>query len=403
MRLASVTDRAPEGSGAGCERSALACQSGRFLKSVAARRIGEYLDLAGIQVNGPNPWDIRVSDSRFFSRVLRHGSLGLGEAYVDGWWDAERLDEFFVRLHGAELHTRLRTRDVFWLWLADFLLNRQGRTRSAAVARQHYNLGNDLFEAMLDRGMQYTCAYWKDATSLATAQQNKLDLITSKLFLSPGMRVLELGGGFGGLARHLASEHGCEVVSYNISAEQVRYAREYCRGLPVRFVEADYREAARESDRFHRVVSIGLCEHVGHKNHRRFLDLMHGALADGGLCLVHTIGANASWTTTDPWVDKYIFPNGVIPSMAQLGRAAEHKWVIEDWHNFGPDYDRTLMAWWENFDRAWPRLRSSYDGRLYRVWKYYLLACAGAFRARKLQLWQIVLSKGDISGYTPVR
>jgi len=283
------------------------------------------------------------------------------------------------------------------------IFNRQSQSRSRIVAEEHYDLGNDLYQAMLDRRMQYTCGYWKDAKSLDEAQENKLHLICRKLQLAPGMKVLELGGGFGGFAHFAASEYGCEVVSYNISKEQVAYGREWCRKLPARFEQKDYREAAKEPEQFDRVASIGLCEHIGPKNYRAFFDLARRCLRDDGLFLLHTIGGNESETNTDPWVDKYIFPNGVIPSIAQLGAAMEGLWVVEDWHNFGPDYDRTLMNWWSNFDRAWPSLRSKYSDRFYRMWKFYLLGSAGAFRARKLQLWQLVLSKGDVPSYTPVR
>ena len=369
----------------------------------SATRITAYLASAGVEVNGPAPWDLRINKTKFFDRVIHDGSLGLGESYVEGWWDVECLDEFLLRVHRARLHKYFRTRDLIWLRLTDLFMNRQGRSRSIAVAKQHYSLGNDLFEAMLDASMQYTCAYWKHATNLDDAQQRKLELIARKLYLEPGMRILELGSGFGGLARYFASKYGCDVVSYNISDEQVRYARQMCGGLSVRIEQADYREAAHETGQFDRVVSIGLCEHVGRKNYKAFFDIMHRALADGGLCLVHTIGANASNWATDPWINKYIFPNGMMPSIAQLGTAAEDEWVIEDWHNFGPDYDQTLMAWWANFDRGWPRLRARYGDAFYRMWKYYLLASAAGFRARALQLWQIVLSKGDIPSYVPIR
>lgn len=251
--------------------------------------------------------------------------------------------------------------------------------------------------------MQYSCAYWKDASTLDQAQESKLHLICRKLHVTPGMTVLELGGGFGGLAHFMATEYGCPVVSYNISREQVRFGRELCRGLPVRFEEKDYREAIHEKDRFDRVVSIGLCEHVGYKNYRAFLELAYRSLEDGGLFLLHTIGRNQPASSTDPWIDKYIFPNGMIPSVEQLGTAMEDLWVVEDWHNFGPDYDRTLMGWWANFAAAWPHLRPNYGDRFYRMWKYYILGSAGTFRARKLQLWQIVLSRGDIPSYAPVR
>jgi cyclopropane-fatty-acyl-phospholipid synthase len=371
--------------------------------TAAAKKVAEMFALAGIEIGGDHPWDLQVHDERFYQRLLSYGSLAAGESYMDGWWNAEALDELCTRVHRANLADKVGDWETIWLALKARLFNRQRKSRSAEVAQEHYDLGNDIYEAMLDRRMQYTCGYWTNAVTLDQAQENKLRLICRKILLEPGMTVLDLGGGFGGLAHFMASEYGCRVVSYNISAEQVAFGREWCKGLPVRFEHKDYREAARETEMFDCVVSIGLCEHIGHKNYRPFLDLSHKLLRPGGLFLLHTIGGNASYTCTDPWVDKYIFPNGMTPSVTQLGSAMEGRWVVEDWHNFGPDYDQTLMAWWQNFDRAWPVLQQKYSERFYRMWKYYLLGCAGGFRARKLQLWQIVLSKGDIPSYTPVR
>ena len=371
--------------------------------SAARRIVADVLASADIRIDGERPWDLQVHDERLFQRVLAEGSIGAGESYMDGWWDAERLDEFFTKLHSADPYKHLLKPRAAWLALKGKILNLQTKTRSRRVAQEHYDLGNDLYEAMLGQRMQYTCAYWKDALTLDEAQENKLHLICRKIHLAPGMRVLELGGGFGDLARFMATEYGCEVVSYNISSEQAAYGRDLCKGLPVRFERKDYREAANEEERFDRVVAIGLCEHIGHKNYRRFLEIAHGRLKERGFFLLHTIGGNQSVTSTDPWIDKYIFPNGMIPSIAQLVSAMEGIWVMEDWHNFGPDYDRTLLAWWENFDRAWPALREKYGERFYRMWKFYLLGVAGRFRARKLQLWQIVLSKGDVPSYAPVR
>ncbi len=377
--------------------------AGKTSETKAARAVAALFGLAGVAIDGPHPWDLQVHDERFYKRLLTGGSLAAGESYMEGWWDAEALDELCARVHRADLASRVGKWVTRTLALKDLLLNRQAKSRAAEVAQEHYDLGNDLYEAMLDPRMQYTCGYWKGASTLQQAQENKLHLICRKLGLEAGMTVLELGGGFGGLAHFMASEYGCQVVSYNISREQVAFGREWCRDLAVRFEHKDYREAARESQLFDRVVSIGLCEHIGRKNYPAFLGLAHQKLKPGGLFLLHTIGNNRSLTCTDPWVDKYIFPNGMIPSIAQLGKAMEGLWVVEDWHNFGPDYDQTLMAWWQNFDRAWPRLQGAYGDKFYRMWKYYLLGCAGAFRARTLQLWQVVLSKGDIRAYAPVR
>jgi cyclopropane-fatty-acyl-phospholipid synthase len=380
-----------------------ASSSGPVPQSGAALKVADIMALADIRINGDRPWDLRVRDDRFYQRALSYGTLGVGEAYMDGWWDAPALDQFCEKVVAADLPSKVAARTILWLALKGRVLNRQSVSRSRKVAQVHYDIGNDVYEAMLDPRMQYTCAYWKDAENLDQAQVEKLDLICRKLAVSPGMSILELGGGFGGLARFMAEKYGCRVVSYNISGEQIRYARALCEGLPVRFEEQDYREAARESVPFDRVVSIGLCEHIGYKNYRGFLELVHSVLKPGGLFLLHTIGGNASYTSTDAWTDKYIFPNGMIPSVTQLGKAMEHLLVVEDWHNFGPDYDRTLLAWWDNFDRAWPALRERYCDRFYRMWRFYLMSSAAAFRARKLQLWQIVFSKGDVRAYTPVR
>jgi cyclopropane-fatty-acyl-phospholipid synthase len=375
-------------------------QAGPTLPEDANRIVG-LLAAAGIQLNGRNPWDLRVHDNRFFERVLTEGSLGLGESYMDGWWDVHALDEFFARAKRAGLHKLAGHWDSLWL-IFKSLWNLQSQRLANRVAREHYDLGNDLFEAMLDSRMQYSCAYWNGAATLDEAQRNKLDLICRKLHLSRGMRLLELGGGFGGFAQFAAAEYGCHIVSYNISSQQVAFARQFCQDLPVRFELKDYRDARFEPGLFDRIVSIGFCEHIGYKNYRTLFELAEEKLAPRGLFLLHTIGGNASYTHTDPWIDRYIFPNGMLPSIAQLGRAMEDILVVEDWHNLGPDYDQTLMAWRSNFDRGWPRLRHKYGDRFYRMWTYYLLASAGSFRARTQQLWQIVISKGDLDRYARV-
>lgn len=371
--------------------------------SFAQKKLTSILAAAGIEINGSRPWDIQVLDDRLYRRVLLEGTIGAGESYMDGWWDAEALDEFFDRIHRLNPYDKLSDIQAWMLALRSRFFNLQSQWRAPKVARAHYDLGNDVYEAMLDKRMQYTCAYWNGARDLDQAQENKLHLVCRKLHLRPGMSVLELGGGFGGLAHFMATKYGCSVVMYNLSAEQVAYARSICTGLPVRVEQKDYREAEQEGQRFERVVAVGLCEHIGPKNYRSFLEIAHAKLKEDGLFLLHTIGSNESYTTTDAWINKYIFPNGVVPSIAQLAVAMEGLWVVEDLHNFGPDYDRTLLAWWRNFDAEWPRLRGRYGDRFYRMWKFYIMGAAGRFRARKLQLWQYVLSNGGIPSYTPVR
>ncbi len=374
----------------------------------AREQLAALLREADIEIGGDRPWDLRSHDERLYARLLAGGPLAAGESYMDGWWDADQLDEFFTRIHRARLDSRLVTPSFVLQTFLSRIRNFQDHRRSLRVAHQHYDLSNDLYAAMLGPTMQYTCAYYgADGAerTLDDAQRLKLELIARKLYLRPGMTVLELGGGFGELARFLADRYQCRVVSYNISRQQIEFARSRCAGLPVEFRLQDYREAASDPARYDRVVSIGLMEHVGPKNYRGFFEIALARLAPGGLCLVHTIGGNVSQTNTDPWIEKYIFPGGVLPSERQLTEAKEGLFVLEDWHNFGPDYDRTLLAWEANFRAAWPAL--SRDGRLderfYRMWRYYLNSTAGGFRARVLNLWQLVLSRGDIPRYVPVR
>ncbi|WP_080888536.1 cyclopropane fatty acyl phospholipid synthase [Nitrospira japonica] len=363
--------------------------------------IESLLEKAGIQVDGPEPGDIRVHDDRFYARVLAEGSLGLGESYMDGWWDSRRLDDFFAKFHDVPLDHAVVDKYLIMNALKARLFNMQNMRLSKRVAQQHYDLDNAFYEKMLGPHMQYTCAYWKRAQDLETAQKHKLDLICRKLHLQKGERVLELGCGWGGFARYAATHYGCSVTAYNISEQQVSYARKWCEDLPVEVIQGDYRSASGEFDK---VAAIGLCEHVGYKNYRTLMETVHRTLKRRGLFLLHTIGNNASVSTADPWFDKYIFPGGMLPSVAQLSAAMDGLLVLEDWHNFGPDYDRTLVAWQENVDRHWDELKAKFDERFRRMWRYYLLSLAGAFRARRIHLWQVVLSKhGALGGYEPVR
>ncbi len=366
----------------------------------------KILDSADIKMNGNRKGDIKVNNEGVYKRALIHGSLGLGESYMDGDWDCAALDEFFYKITKARLDVKavgvVKSAAKFIL---SILSNPQSKSISKKVIEMHYNLGNDLYEAMLDKNMQYTCAYWKNAKNIDEAQIRKLEMVAKKLKLKPGMKVLELGGGFGGLARYLAKNYKVKVESYNISRKQIKFGREICKGLPVIFHEKDYREAKGEFDR---VVSIGLMEHVGPKNYIGFMKLIERNLKKGGLALVHTIGRNTgSRYPIDPWIGKYIFPGGHLPSISQLTKAAENLLVVEDIHNFGPDYDKTLMAWYENTNKNWSKLKDKYeyliDGKFKRMWDYYLLSCAGAFRSRSIQLWQTILSKNYEERYEGFR
>ncbi|MCP4022600.1 MAG: cyclopropane fatty acyl phospholipid synthase [Desulfobacteraceae bacterium] len=349
------------------------------------------MNMAGITVNGSKPYDIQVKNDDFYYRVIQETTIGLGESYMDHWWDCKSLDRFFEKVLYANIVDKVK-KDWATVWniFKSKLFNLQNRRRAFVVGKKHYDIGNDLYERMLDQRMQYTCGYWKDAANLDTAQEAKLDLVCKKLNLEPGMKVIELGCGFGGFAKFAAQRYGAHVTGFTVSKNQAEYGQRLCKNLPVEIRLDDYRKA---KGKYERAVSIGLMEHVGYKNYRTYMKLTHKLLKNNGISFVHTIGSNISSTTSNSWTSKYIFPNSVVPSISQLGKAMEGYFVMEDWHNFGEDYDKTLMAWYENFNQGWPQLKNNYSDRFYRMWEYYLLSCAAAFRARSLQLWQIVLTK----------
>ncbi|CNI84444.1 cyclopropane fatty acyl phospholipid synthase [Yersinia vastinensis] len=360
------------------------------------RITAEMLSQARIAINGNRPQDIRVNNPKFFQRVLQEGSLGLGESYMDGWWECDRLDIFFQSVLAAELDTQLpkRLSDIIRIASAR-LFNFQTRKRAWIVGKEHYDLGNDLFSRMLDPYMQYSCAYWDRAETLEQAQQAKLRMICEKLQLKPGMTLLDIGCGWGGLSAFAAKEYGVSVKGITISVEQQIMAQERCKGLDVQIRLQDYRDL---NEQFDRIVSVGMFEHVGPKNYRTYFEVASRSLKPEGLFLLHTIGSNQTDLNVDPWINKYIFPNGCLPSITQIASMSEGLFVLEDWHNFGADYDRTLMAWFDTFQQSWPEIKSNYDDRFYRMFTYYLNACAGAFRARNIQLWQVLLSPKGVEG-----
>jgi cyclopropane-fatty-acyl-phospholipid synthase len=355
----------------------------------------DLLIKAGIEPNGSRPFDMQIHDERVFSRLLSHGTLGLGEAYMDGWWDAEALDQFIFRMLDFDIWVHLKPDIGLVLSVLRGKLFNMQRLRISEVGEKHYDIGNDLYSQMLDKRMIYSCGYWKDATDLDAAQEAKLDLICRKVGLEPGMRILDIGSGWGGFLKFAAERYGVSGVGITISKEQAAFAEATKGVLPIETRLVDY--MAMEGQ-FDRVISIGMFEHVGTKNYRAYFSKVRELLTPDGLFLLHTIGNNFSTSHGDPWSEKYIFPNGVLPSVAQIGAASEKLFVMEDWHNFGADYDKTLMAWYANFERAWPSLKGRYGERFYRMWRFYLLVFAAMFRARNINLWQIVLSPRGVRG-----
>jgi cyclopropane-fatty-acyl-phospholipid synthase len=357
--------------------------------------VRDLVEQADIQINGTRPWDIQIHSPEVYDRVIAQGNLGLGESYMEGLWDCDNLDQFFYRILAAKLDQKIKPAKLMAHHLKVRLMNLQTSKRAWQVGEQHYDLGNDFYAAMLDPRMTYTCGYWRNADTLELAQEAKLDLICRKMGLEPGMRVLDIGCGWGSFMSFASEHYGVKCVGVTISKEQARWAQERYSHLDLEFRLQDYREI---NERFDRIVSVGMFEHVGRRNHRIYMETAERCLEDHGLFLLHTIGKNVTHSSPDPWIDRYIFPNGDLPSIAQIGDAAANLFVTEDLHNFGADYDRTLMAWHANFEAAWPRFREQLGERFYRMWRYYLLSCAGAFRARDIQLWQWVFSRHGVRG-----
>jgi cyclopropane-fatty-acyl-phospholipid synthase len=351
--------------------------------------VSQLLSECDIRINGDFPHDIRVRNEDFYARALINGSLGLGESYMDGWWEAQDLDGVIYRLISAQVDERV------WSWrkLAAYLIasifNLQRRARAFQIGERHYDLGNNLYESMLDKRMIYSCAYWESATTLEEAQRAKLELIFKKLDLKARHRVLDIGCGWGGALQLAASEYGIEGVGVTVSLEQAEYARRVCEGLPVAILLQDYRDLRTTFDR---IFSIGMFEHVGAKNYRTYMETVRRCLRPDGRFLLHTIGAPDATNHSDPWIVKYIFPNSMLPSQGQVTRAIDGLFMIDGWQRIGSHYEPTLLAWRRNFETHWPRLKATRDERFYRMWRFYLSASAAAFRARTIDVWQALLS-----------
>ncbi|MGE5625146.1 MAG: cyclopropane fatty acyl phospholipid synthase [Bacillota bacterium] len=365
------------------------------------KKLEALLAPAGVKLDGPDPWDLHVRDPDFCRRVLAHGSLGFGESYVEGGWDAEDLDGLLYRLLKADLDDRDHSWDTRLTALHARLFNLQRRSKAFEVGERHYDLDESLYRATLGPRLIYSCGYWKDARNLDSAEEAKLELVYRKLGLKPGMRVLDIGCGWGAGLKLAAERYGISGMGITVSVNQADYARKLCAGLPVEIKVMDYRELREKYDR---VFSIGMFEHVGYKNYRIYMETVRRCLAEDGLFLLHSIGTNRSQLATDPWIQKYIFPNGMLPSVRQIGEAIEGLFMMEDWHNFGAYYEKTLMAWRQNFDRNWEGIKDRFDEVFRRRWRYYLSCSAASFRARKSQLWQVVLSPHGVpGGYTAPR
>jgi len=362
--------------------------------------IEQVFNSVDIKINGSRAQDIIVHNSDFFPRVLRQGSIALGESYMARWWDCKELDQFFFRILTNDLEAYVKKNKMKMIapFFKSFLLNPQSPKKAWVVGKVHYDIGNYLYTKMLGKTMAYSCGYWKNAKTLDQAQENKYGLICQKLGLKQGMSLLDIGCGWGGLAKHAAKNYKVKVIGITISEEQAALARELCKGLSIEIKLEDYRDLKGQFDR---IVSVGMFEHVGSKNYRTFMEIVTKLLKEKGLFLLHTIEKTKKGEGVDPWIGKYIFPNGQLPSPAQIMESSENLLIPQDFQNISLDYDKTLMAWYKNFNTHWNEIKNKdpekYNGTFKRMWDYYLLSCAGAFRAGTINVSQTVFSKGGLN------
>lgn len=369
-------------------------------KNSAKTKIQSLLSHADVKINGDRPWDLQVLDERFYNRVLSEGALGLGESYMDGDWESKEMDVMFDRIIRADLESKVQPLKMLLPVAKAWVVNKQRKSKAFDIGEHHYDIGNDMYERMLDKRMTYTCGYWREAETLEQAQEAKLDLICRKIGLKKGDTVLDIGCGWGSFLGYAAEKYGVKGTGITVSKEQIQLAKVKYSHLDIEFRYQDYRDL---NEKFDHIVSVGMFEHVGPKNYETYMKIASQCLKDDGLFLLHTIGTNHTKTAIDPWTDKYIFPGGKLPTLEQVAKSSEHHFYLRDLHNFGGDYDTTLLAWYENFKASWPELEG-YDERFYRMWRFFLLSAAGAFRANRNTLWQFVFSKKSYSSlYDSVR
>jgi cyclopropane-fatty-acyl-phospholipid synthase len=342
---------------------------------------------------------ILVRDDRFYARVARAANLGFAESYMDGWTDLKRIDEMYFRFLSADLHEEISLPLPHRLSiLLARTVNLQTPERAKRDTNAHYDLGNEMFSLILGEVPLYTCGYWnREGMSLEEANRAAFDLTCRKLELRPGMQMLDIGCGWGALLRHAAKNFGINGLGVNISAPQLDFCRATCEGLPVEFLLEDCRLLDRRKfgGHFDAVSAVAMINHIGPKNYRQLYGTMHAVLKEGGLFLLQGIANRKEMYANDPFLNKYIFPRGVCPNLAQLLGPAEHFFTLEDFHNFTSYYPNTLTTWNANLQHNWNEIaKLGFDERFRRMWELYFLSAAGTCRAREVIIFQAVFSKG---------
>jgi cyclopropane-fatty-acyl-phospholipid synthase len=350
------------------------------------------------------PVRLTVRDPAFFRRLATRGKLGLGESYTAGEWEADDLVAFFELLLAnadavGERHARVRR----LLELRPRLQRRNGLARARRNVAYHYDLGNELYGLMLDETLTYSCAIFEHPQqTLAQAQRAKYGRLCALLELGPDDHVLEIGCGWGGFARYAAERHGCRVTAITISHQQAVVARQRTRGLPVTILERDYRTVG---GRFSKVVSIEMIEAIGADQFGTFFATIDRVLEPGGRAAVQTILVPEQrwerYRRTPDWIERYVFPGCLIPSLEALVRAAARhsRLGIYGVEEIGEHYAETLRRWRASFRERLGEVRKlGYDPRFERTWDFYLAFCEAAFRARALRDAQLLLARAGSRG-----
>jgi cyclopropane-fatty-acyl-phospholipid synthase len=359
----------------------------------------QLLAAADIHLNGSRPWDIQINNPLTLGRIMRDGSLGMGESYMDGWWDCQAIDQMMTRAVRARLHEHLGTpRAHVQSWFGQWA-KRLPSSNARIVGRAQYDLNNQLFCAMLDSSMSHSSAYWEEgATTLEQAQEAKMEMVCRKLQLKPGMRLLDIGCGWGSFMRYAAKHYGVTALGLTTSKEQMALGQSMNQDLPVQFEHTDIQHFNTNSrSQFDCVVSLGMLNTPVLAANNALFSTARRSLKKDGLFLLETMGNNQRGQLLEPWLQKHLLCQIPLPSLGDVTDVAQLDFVVEDVHNLGADHDRTLLHWHQRFERAWPQLRLAYDERFYRMWRYHLMGSAGSFRARSTQIWQMVMSPKGLS------
>ena len=329
------------------------------------------------------------------AKLLNSTSLALGEAYMDGDLEIEgnlyeALDHFLGQMgkFSTDEHA-----------LKKLMFSSSSKKNRAKEVTSHYDIGNDFYKLWLDETMSYSCAYFKHPDdSLYQAQVNKVDYILEKLHLEEGMSLLDIGCGWGFLLIEAAKKYKIKGTGITLSHEQ---CKEFERRIKEQGLEdylqvkrMDYRDLPASGMKFDRVVSVGMVEHVGRENYKLFVDCVDQVMKDGGLFLLHFISALKEHPG-DPWIKKYIFPGGVVPSLREMINClSEDNFHTLDVENLRLHYNKTLLCWEKNFTEHLDQIRGMFDERFIRMWDLYLSACAATFHNGIIDIHQILVSKG---------